>query len=188
MRKIVASVNTTLDGRFTGPEGDRDNLEWAMANVEEAAADVVEMFEGVDAILLGRVSYEGFAGYWPTQEGDVADLMNKTPKIVFSDGSIDEVAWGDWGNARLVSGDVEAEVAKLKQEDGNDMVIFASGELVRRFSDAGLIDRYALVVHPTLLGSGEHLFETLVGRRELRLVSVKPYAAGAVQLVYDVSS
>jgi dihydrofolate reductase len=186
MRRIIANVNVTVDGFMSGPTGDLDNIDWAMPNVEEATADVSRVFESADTILLGRVTYEGLAAYWPSQTGDFADLVNKTPKIVFSEGTLTDAPWGEWDNARVINRDAEAEMAKLKEEPGKDMISFASANLVQRFANAGLIDRYNLFVHPTIQGSGKRFFDHLEGRRDLELVEAKPYAAGAVFLVYDV--
>jgi dihydrofolate reductase len=187
MRKVIVSINTTADGYVSGPAGDEDNLEWATPNIDGATPDVQDLIDDVDTILLGRATYQGFAGYWPTQTGELADRLNTTPKIVFSRGGLTEVPWGDFGNARLIDRDVEAEVARLKEQPGKDMVTFGSPNLVQSFTAAGLVDQFRLIVHPVFLGSGIRLFGELDKARPLRLVEAKPYPAGAVSTIYDVT-
>ena len=124
MRRIIASVNTTLDGYMEGPDGEGD-LGWLMPFVPDGIADNARLLgEETDAILLGRGTYHGFAGFWPAQEGEFADLMNHPPKYVFSrGGALADPPWGSYDNAYLVEGDVEERVRAMKAEDGKDMVI-----------------------------------------------------------------
>jgi dihydrofolate reductase len=187
MRKLIASVHTTVDGYMSGPTGDEDNPDWLYANVPEATADVQDFMRDVDLILLGRVTYEGFRQYWPTATGAWADTLNRTPKVVLSRGGagLKEVDWGSFDTIRLVDHDAEAEVRRLKAEPGKNIVLFASSQLVQAFTRSGLIDEYRIVVHPTILGSGRPLFDGSETRRELRLRSTKPYPRGAVSLVYE---
>jgi len=188
-RRIIASVNVTLDGFMSGPAGDLDNLDWVLPNLAEATADVGDLLDTVDTFLLGRITYQGFIQYWPTATGEFADKMNKTPKIVCSEGGggLAKAEWGEWGNARLVDREAEAEMARLKGQPGRDMVTFGSATLVQRFTNAGLIDQYRLVVHPVIQGSGKRLFDSIDAQCQLTLVSAKPYAGGAVLLTYDVT-
>jgi dihydrofolate reductase len=187
MRRIIASVSTTLDGFMEGPNGEGD-LGWLMPFVPDGLADNARLLgEETDAILLGRGTYHGFAGFWPTQEGDFADLMNLPPKYVFSSaGALSETPWGSYGNAHLIDRDVEARVRALKAEDGKDMAILASGGLVSSFLGLGLVDELRTVVCPVVLGAGKPYLRGVGRPVELELAEAKPYPNGAVSLTYRV--
>ena len=187
MRKIIAGLHTTFDGIMSGPEGDEDNMvSWGMPGVIDSTPDFQNSFQEFDTILLGRVTYEGLSQFWPSQSGEFADLMNNTPKIVFST-TISKAEWGAFENISLINRNVEAEVKKLKEQDGKDMIVFASSKLVQSFTNAGLIDEYRIVVHPVILGSGKRLFDKIKARHDLQLESEKPYKSGAVLLRYVVA-
>jgi dihydrofolate reductase len=184
MRKVIVSVHTTLDGCMSGPIGDLDNLDWLYPRVEELSEDVLDLLKTWDTILMGRVTYEGLAQYWPTATGEFADQMNTTPKIVFSKTPM-KVEWGKWDNISLIHENVAEEVKKMKQQPGQDMVIFASSKLVQSFTNLGLIDEYKILVHPVILGSGKRLFEDIEDRHNLKLVNTKTYKGEAVLLDYQ---
>ena len=188
MRKIIVGVHMTLDGRMSGPEGDEDNIvSWGLPGITDSTADFQSYFEAIDTILLGRVTYQGLSQYWPTATGEFADYMNNITKIVFSRGGLDKVEWGAFENISLIHENVEAEVKRLKEQAGKDMIIFASSKLVQSFTNAGLIDEYRIVVHPVFLGSGKRLFDHIETRHDLKLKSVTPYQSGAVLLTYQVA-
>jgi dihydrofolate reductase len=184
MRRLIVSIHTTMDGIVSGPEEDPNNLEWALPGVEDTLADVSELLGSAGAILMGRVTYEGLATFWPTETGDFAEVMNKTPKIVFSH-SPREVAWGQWETISLVHGDVADAVRAMKAESGPDLVTVGSPTLIESFTNLGLINEYRITVHPALLGSGRRLFRELDEGHTLRLVRTKAYARGAVLVVYE---
>src|SRR5262245_40092612 len=156
MRRIIASVNTSLDGCMEGPRGEGD-LDWLMPFVPEGIPAVQRLLaEEIDTILLDRVTYRGFAGYWPEQADEFADLMHRHPQRRFaSPGSLDATPWGDYGNARLIDTDVEQRVRALKAEPGKDMVILASGGLASSFLGLGLVDELRIAVVPVVLGAGK---------------------------------
>jgi len=189
MRRIIASVNTTLDGFMEGPNGEGD-LDWLMPFVEDGLADNSHMLKTeTDTILLGRVTYQGFTQYWPDQEGDFADLMNKPPKLVFaSPGALKEVTWGKYDNAQLIDQNVEERVRELKAKDGKDMVILASGGLVSSFLGLGLVDELRIGVVPVVLGAGKRFLRDITDRVLLELSSAKSYPKGAILLTYRVPS
>jgi dihydrofolate reductase len=188
MRKIIASVHITLDGILSGPAGDENNMiSWAMPGVQDSTPDFQKYLGDMGTILLGRTTYEGLSQFWPTAEGEFADLMNLTPKIIFSRGDLKEVKWGNFDTISLINNHVEDEVRKIKAQPGKDMMIFASSKLVQNFTSAGLIDEYRIVVHPVILGSGLPLFENIEGKRDLKLKSVTPYPSGAVLIQYGIS-
>jgi dihydrofolate reductase len=189
MRRIIASVNTTLDGYMEGPNGEGD-LGWLMPFVPDGIADNARLLgEETDAILLGRGTYQGFSGFWPTQEGEFADLMNLPPKYVFAgEGALQETPWGSYGNAHLVDRDVEARVRAMKAEDGGDMAILASGGLVSSFLGLGLVDELRIAVCPVVLGAGKRYLRGVDRLVELELAGSKPYPSGSVLLTYRVLS
>jgi dihydrofolate reductase len=188
MRRIIASVNTTLDGYMEGRNGEGD-LGWLMPFVRDGIPDNARLLgEETDAILLGRGTYHGFSVFWPTQEGEFADLMNLPPKYVFaSEGALSGTPWGSYGNAHLIDRDIEARVRGLKAEDGKGMVILASGGLVSGFLNLGLVDELRIVVCPVVLGAGKRYLRGVGGLVQLELVESKPYPAGAVAFRYRVS-
>ncbi len=189
MRKIIVTVHSTLDGIMSGPTGDEDNMvSWAMPGIQDTTQIVQDSFDSVDTILLGRVTYEGLAQYWPTASGEFADKMNLTPKIVVSKkGGLDHVEWGDYDNISLIDENVEEELKKLKKQPGKDIMIFASSKLVQSLTNADLIDEYRIIVHPVILGSGKRLFENIEGWHDLQLKSATAYKSGAVMLQYVVA-
>jgi dihydrofolate reductase len=187
MRQIIVGVHMTLDGSMSGPKGDEDNIvSWGLPGIEDSTPDFQKYFESIDTILLGRVTYQGLAQFWPTATGEFADYMNNIPKIVFSKGGLDKVEWGAFDNISLIKENVEGEVKKLKEQAGKDMIIFASSKLVQSFTNAGLVDEYRIVVHPVILGSGKQLFDNINTRHDLKLKSVTPYKSGAVLFTYQV--
>lgn len=187
MRKIITWVATTLDGYMEGPNGEGD-LGWLMPYVEDSLPDNSEMLEAeIDTILLGRVTYQGFSQYWPFQEGEFADLMNKPPKLVFAGpGALQEVPWGRHDNAQLIDHDVEETLRELKGQEGKDMVILASGGLVSSLLGSGLIDELRIVVCPVVLGGGKTYFRDIEEQVGLDLADVRRYAKGSVRMTYRV--
>jgi dihydrofolate reductase len=135
-----------------------------------------------DALLLGRVTYQGFAAAWPsvTDEAGFADRMNSLPKVVVST-TLEEV---EWNNSRLIKGNVAEEVSKLKHEVGQDILIAGSGALVQTLMQHDLIDDYRLLVYPVVLGSGKRLFQD-GSKTTLRLVETKTFRSGVVLLHYQ---
>lgn len=188
MREIIALVVTSIDGYMEGPNGEGD-LGWCMPFVDDSLPDTQVMLGSeVDTILLGRVTYQGFAQYWPTQEGDFADLMNTPPKLVFaSPGALAGVPWGEHDNATLVDHEVEATLRELKARDGKSMVILASGGLVSSLLGLGLVDELRVVVCPVALGAGKPYLRGLGHHVNLGLRSLKRYPNGAVALTYRIS-
>ena len=136
-----------------------------------------------DALVLGRITYEGFAAAWPSMEestGDFGRKMNSMPKHVASR-TLTETEW----NATLIEGDVPAAIARLKEDDGGgDLLIYGSGTLVDELTRLRLIDEYRLMVHPVLVGSGKKLFETIVEPLTLGLEDVKTTDTGVAVLTY----
>ncbi len=177
MRKLVVSEFVTLDGVAEEPG------KWSFPywNEEIGKFKLNELFSS-DALLLGRVTYEGFAKAWPsmTDEAGYAKRMNGFPKHVVS-GTLEKL---DWNNSHLIKGNVENEVSKLKQQPGQELLIFGSGQLVNSLMQHDLIDEYRLLVYPIVLGSGKRLFED-VNKATLRLVETTMFSSGVVLLRYQ---
>jgi dihydrofolate reductase len=176
MRKVVVTEYVSLDGVMDEP----GTWSFPFFNDEAAKFKYDELFAS-DALLLGRVTYQGFAAAWPTMTdtGDFGERMNSMPKYVASR-TLDTVEW----NASLIKGDVAEEVAKLKQQPGQDILVAGSGELVHTLMQHDLIDEYRLMLHPIVLGSGKRLFREGSDTKTLRLVETKPFSSGVVVLTY----
>jgi dihydrofolate reductase len=151
-----------------GPEGDKFKLD--------------ELFAS-DALLLGRVTYQGFAAAWPSMkdEAGFADKMNSMPKYVVST-TLDETTWN---NSILIKRNVVEEVSKLKTTPGRDILVAGSDQLVQTLIQHDLVDIYRLMVYPVLLGGGKRLFQDGSVKQALRLLEAKPVgSAGVITLVY----
>jgi len=183
MRRVRVFDNVSLDGFFTDA---RNDMSWAHEHDEEWNAFVSGNASGHGELLLGRVTYEMMAAFWPTPQAAemlpaVAAGMNAMPKTVFSR-TLDSVSWK---NTTLVKGDLARGVRRLKEQTGPDLVILGSGSLVSQLTEARLIDEYQIVVHPLVLGSGRTLFETVEGRVSLALTKTRAFKNGSVLLWYE---
>jgi dihydrofolate reductase len=178
MRKVVASLFVSLDGVMEAPE------QWHLPYFnEEMGAVIGQSLSTTDAFLLGRRTYEEWAGYWPDQpvEGNpMAAAINGLPKYVASR-TLDEVTWQ---NSTLLGDDVTGEVAKLKQQPGRDISISGSATLVRSLLREAVLDELRLMVHPVVVGSGGRLFENGTGQTKLELVASKSFSTGVLDLTY----
>ncbi|WP_046468875.1 dihydrofolate reductase family protein [Allosalinactinospora lopnorensis] len=187
MGKLIASMFVTLDGYTAGPNGE---MEWFTDAADpEVDGHMTGVLRGVDAILLGRVTYELLGSYWPTAEGQAtgpdaenARLLNTIPKVVVSTTPVPL----DWMPATRIGGDVADGVAELKRRTGRDVVVFGGARTVQSLMELDLVDQYHLAVHPVLLGAGQSLFGASDRQRDLRLVDVTAFEkSGAVILHYQ---
>jgi dihydrofolate reductase len=169
----------TLDGFFEGTKS--WEIDWHVwgDDLEQLS---LEQLRSADMLLFGRVTYQGMAGYWPSETGDVAEFMNNIPKVVFSR-TLDNA--DTWNNSRLVKTDAAEEVARLKQEPGKDMFIFGSADLTSTLLNKGLIDEYRLGLNPILLGGGNPLFKPMPNRMPMKLIEARPMKSGCVILRYQ---
>ena len=178
MRKVVAVELVSLDGVFEAPE------EWAFSYADEEmqAANAAGMASS-DALLLGRVTYEQMAGYWPEQPGGtpMVDYINSVRKVVVS-GTLEGPL--GWNNSVLIRDNVAEEILKLKQRPGRDITTIGSGALVRSLIRYGLLDEMRLTLHPLILGKGKRLFEDGEDTRALGLVESRAFGTGVVTLTY----
>ncbi len=184
MAKLVVSQFMTIDGVVEDPGGSEDHERggWAFEFDRGEAGDKFKLDEvmAADALLLGRVTYEGFAAAWPEREGEFADKFNNMPKYVVSSTLTDP----DWNNTEVLGGDLVAEVERIKGLHDGDLLVNGSVQLVGALSDAGLVDEYRLMVFPTVLGAGKRLFDAASEKRNLRLrQSIE--AADTTVLIYD---
>lgn len=188
MGQIIASVSCTLDGVYTGPYGDENNMvSWAMSGIIDSTADNLEMFQNAGAILMGRVNYEGLASYWPFQEGEFAEAMNKTPKYVISrNNQIPKVRWGDFDDTiSLLTGDLKECIAALKSDVEGNIIVPGSAGLVQSLLNAGLIDEINMIIHPVILGSGKRYLNSISRRSDLKLIGTHLYeTSGSMRLRY----
>ena len=178
MRKLNAWLFMTLDGVIEAPE------KWVLPDDDMFAAAEAD-YARSDALLLGRRTYETFAASWPQRGSDVpnADWMNNTPKYVAST-TLQSPAWN---NSTVLEGDIAEAVARLKQQDGKDMLVNGSGALVRTLLREHLLDELQLYVHPVVVGTGIRLFEDGSAPVELTLADSRAYANGVVCLTYQPS-
>ncbi|HEV8594111.1 MAG TPA: dihydrofolate reductase family protein, partial [Thermoplasmata archaeon] len=175
MRKLIMWNLVTLDGYFEGPKSwtiDWHESVWG----EELERLSIEQARTIGMLVFGRVTYEGMAAYWPSQTGEIADFMNRIPKVVFSR----TLEKAEWNNTRLVGDRAEEEIARLKREPGKDLFLFGSANLASTLTAYGLIDEYRLCVAPLVLGGGNPLFKASTDRMKLRLVEARPLTSGGV--------
>jgi dihydrofolate reductase len=189
MRKIIAITQVTLDGIMQAPGGPGEDPSngfnhggWAMPFVDEAAGQVIdEIIAGEFDMLLGRRTYEIFAGYWPNQ-GDhpIAKAFNKATKFVVTR----SLQRFDWEKSRRIDGDVVEEVRQLKASDGPVLHIWGSSELLQTLIAAELVDEYRIWIFPVVLGEGKRLFENGVPPRGLTLVETRSTSSGVLVNTY----
>jgi dihydrofolate reductase len=175
MRKIIVTEFVTLDGVMQDPH----LWSFPYGNDEIAKFKYDETFSS-GAQLLGRVTYQGFAEAWPSRDGEFADRFNSQLKYVVST-TLDKA---EWNNSHLIKTDVMAQIAKLKQESGQDLLVHGSRKLVQSLMQENLIDEYHLLVYPIVRGSGLRLFQE-GDTANLKLVESKPFATGVVALIYQ---
>jgi dihydrofolate reductase len=185
MRRIVVTEFMSADGVIEDPggaEGFRYGGWTFKFNDEEGMKYKLDETLGHDALLLGRVTYEGFAKAWPgmTDDAGFADKMNSMPKYVVSR----TLSEATWNNSTILRGDLAEEVGALKAQDGGDILVAGSASLVRGLTDLGLVDEYRLMTFPIALGEGKRLFDGIGDAATLRLVDAKPLQSGTVILTY----
>ena len=173
MRKLVESTFVTLDGVIGDPQV------WGPPYWDDEHAGYArKLMFSADALLLGRATYEGFAEAWPPRSGDMADRINSMPKHVASN-TLKEATW----NATIIDGDVAQEVAKLKEQPGENLLKYGTGELDRTLLAHGLVDEFHFWIFPVLLGGGQRLIEG-IDATHLNLVETTRFGSGIVVNVY----
>lgn len=177
MRKLFWQMMVSLDGFMEGPNRE---LDWHVTD-GDFHRYVASMLTSIDAILLGRVTYELFAGYWPSATGAEAAAMNDLPKIVFSR-TLESVAWK---NSRLVTDNIAEEVWRMKRQPGKDLALFGGADLASTFMRLALIDECRVLVSPVVLGSGAPMFKGVRERTPLKLLRTETLSSGVVVLTYQ---
>ncbi len=186
MGRIVVTEFVSLDGVFEDPGGS-ENYEhggWSFRFNRGDDGDKFKLDEtsASDALLLGRVTYQGFADAWPSRTGEFADKFNSMPKFVVST----TLTAPDWNNTQVINGDVASEVPKLKEQFGGDVVVHGSGQLVNSLKEQDLVDEYRLMVFPVVLGRGKRLFTDGGDLVSLKLQETKQVGPdGVIVLTYQ---
>jgi dihydrofolate reductase len=180
MRKVVSGLFVSLDGVAEAPD------QWQFEFDEEMGAALTTTLETADTVLLGRVTYTEWAGYWPTvTSGDdvgFANWINNSPKYVVST-TLDNA--DDWANSRLVKGDLATAIKQLKAGEGKDIAVAGSPGLVRSLLEQDLLDELILLIHPVIAAGGrKKLFADDASLKKLELVSAQPTSSGVIIATY----
>jgi dihydrofolate reductase len=185
MGRIVVTEFVSLDGVMEDPGGSENFAQggWSFKISRGDEGDKFKLDEtfASEALLLGRVTYEGFAEAWPSRDGEFADKFNSMPKYVVSS-TLDDP---DWNNTKVLKGEIAKEVAKLKQEHDGDIVVHGSARLAQTLIEHDLVDELRLMVYPVVLGSGKRLFGDTSDGKPLRLVDSKVVGDGVAILIYE---
>jgi dihydrofolate reductase len=183
MGKIVVTEFISMDGIIEDPGGaeDYEHSGWSFRidRGDEGNQFKLDETMATDALLLGRITYQGFADAWPSRTGEFADKFNNMPKFVVSK-TLDKP---EWNNTTVFSGDVATEVERLKGQFANDIVVHGSPTLVNMLKDHDLVDEYRLMVFPVILGKGKRLFSDSGDLVNLRLAEVRPVGSEGVMVL-----
>jgi dihydrofolate reductase len=185
MSRIVVTEFVSLDGVMEDPGGSEKSKHGAWTfefdRGEEGNKFKLDETMASDALLLGRVTYQGFADAWPSREGEFADRFNTMPKYVVSN-TLDRA---EWNNSTIVGGDVVEEVRKLREQPGGDIVVHGSAQLVQTLLENDLVDELRLMIFPVVLGSGKRLFGETTDKKTFRLMSSRAVGDGVVIQIYE---
>lgn len=198
MKKIIVSIHSAFNGVVTGPADDPTNfMTWAQAGIEDTSEDFSKNFDTVDTIMLGRGTYEDLSRKWPFVKDwpgvtetalGLADIVNNMPKIIVSgEHKVENPKWGDFEPpAQLTGSDIEEQIKALKEQEGGDIITFGSPALVQSLTNADLVDEYRILVHPVIVGEGGRLFDNIVGRKDLKLLSTRTFQHGTMLMCYEL--
>jgi dihydrofolate reductase len=185
MGKIVVTEFVSLDGVMEDPGGSENfkHGAWSFEFSRGEEGDKFKLDEAMDsdALLLGRVTYEGFAEAWPSRSGEFADKFNNMPKYVVSS-TLDQPAWNNTTVVR--GGDLGQAVADLKERHAGDITVHGSAQLVQALLDQDLVDELRLMVFPVVLGAGKRIFGETGDKKPLQLVDSRTVGDGVSILVY----
>jgi len=178
MRRLILYMGISIDGFVCRPDGAHD---WGTPPEDDALREhKVALLSSVGAHLMGRRTYEDMASAWPSSKSGIGRAMNDIPKVVFSR----TLTTADWPESTIASGPLPAEIARLKQEPGADLMAHGGATFARALNRAGLIDEYRLMVQPAALGAGMPIFDDLPASLHLDLVESRPFATGAIENTY----
>lgn len=180
MRKVISGLFISLDGVTQSPD------QWQFDHFDEGMMQALGAhLADEDAILLGRVTYQEWAPYWPNSTDEpYASHINRTPKVVVST-TLDSVEWGQWEKPTLIKGNLAAEIGKLKQQPGKNIGVAGSSTLVESLLQADLLDQLTLMIHPVVVGHGKRLFKDGRSLKRLRLVESTTTPTGVVIATYQ---
>jgi dihydrofolate reductase len=185
MSRIIVTEFVSLDGVIEDPGGSENFKHggWSFEFNRGEEGDKFKLDETMssDALLLGRVTYEGFAAAWPSREGEFADTFNNMKKYVVSN----TLQSADWNNSTILNGDVVAEISKLREQPGGDVVVHGSARLVQTLLENDLVDELRLMIFPVVLGSGKKLFGETTDKKTFRLVSSRTVGDGVEIQIYE---
>jgi dihydrofolate reductase len=180
MGKLVQWNNVTLDGYFEGAKS--WEVDWFQAYFNDEMREFsLEQLSSAEALLFGRVTYEGMAAYWKTATGDVAQYMNRLPKYVFSR----TLRSADWEGTQIIPDDPVAAARRLKGQTSRNLFVFGSGRLSAALLEAELFDEVRLRLTPIAIGAGTTLFGRGLPRTRMRLLEARPLHNGCVILRYE---
>lgn len=178
MRRLVLQMGVSIDGFVATTDGSNP---WGDGQEDEAIKKwKLDSVRRAGAHLMGRVTYEEMAAFWPTSSSDYAAPMNEILKVVFSK----TLGAAEWPESRIASGDLSEEIDELKRQSGNDLITYGGARFAQSLSRLGLIDEYRLVIHPTALGAGMPLFGELPAPLHLELAEAHEYETGTAIHVY----
>ena len=191
-RIVTGNIALSLDGRVTGPGGEYD-MGWIVphALTDESRAHLLRIISPASTAMLGRKNYQGFAGFWPAVAGDddadprdraFARWLNEAEKVVVSR----TLTEASWPGSRVVADDPAEVVRRLRKEEGGDIVVLASGSIIRALLEAGELDRLSITLCPELVGAGARLFGDGPAGSSWSLTKVTPAGSGALCLLYDL--
>jgi dihydrofolate reductase len=185
MGRIVVTEFVSLDGVVEAPGGgeDYEHAGWTFAIERGDEGNKFKLDETLesDALLLGRITYEGFAAAWPSRTDEFAEKLNSMPKYVVSSTLEDP----EWNNSTVLDGDVAEEVGKLRREQDGNIVVHGSPQLVQTLIEHDLVDELRVMVFPVVLGSGKRLFGETSDKKSLRLADSKIVGDGVAILIYE---
>jgi dihydrofolate reductase len=185
MGKIAVTEFVSLDGVMEDPGGAEGfrygGWTFEIERGEEGDKFKLDETMAAEALLLGRVTYEGFAAAWPEREGEFADKFNQMPKYVVSSTLKDP----EWGNTTVLEGDLATAVAELKESQDGEIQVPGSCSLAQALIEADLVDELRLMVFPVVLGTGRRLFGETSAKKPMRLVSSQIVGDGVAILVYE---
>lgn len=185
MAKIIVTEFMSLDGVIEAPGGGEKfrhgGWSFEIARGKEGDQFKLDETQQSEALLLGRVTYEGFAAAWPSRTGEFADKFNRMPKYVVSR----TLRRADWNNTTVLGGDVPAEVARLKKTLSGDIVVHGSARLAQTLIEHDLVDELRLMVFPVILGSGKRLFGESSDKKRWQLATTQTVGDGVLILTYE---
>ncbi|MFI7694798.1 dihydrofolate reductase family protein [Nonomuraea sp. NPDC049655] len=190
-RRVVGNISLSLDGRVSGPGGEYD-MSWIVPHAlsDDARDHMIRVTGAATTVLLGRRNYEGFGSFWPAVAKDedadprdraFAQWLDETEKIVFSSTLTDPT----WQNSRLAETGPAAEVERLRGQAGGDVVVLASGSVIRALLEADALDRLSITLCPEVAGGGARLFEDGLPAAHWSLTDLTTTESGAICLLYD---